>query len=505
LAADGDAWLEAEGLTKRYGGVLALDDASLRVRAGEVRGLVGANGAGKSTLIKCLTGMVAPTAGEVRIDGEPLALGRPAESLRAGIVSVPQELTVAPTLTVAQNVMLGHEPSGPLGTLRDRALRASAAEVLDSLFFDIPVDELVGRLPLIQQRLVMIARAFSFAARLVVLDEPTATLSPSEAQLLLDSIKPLIARGVSVLYVSHHLSEVEAVCDAVTVLRDGRLLAELEGSEATHARLVELLAPAAEPRRAADGGQIGGDEVVLVAESLVGERLRDVSMVVHRAEIVGLAGLAGSGARELLLTLCGAVPFRSGSIAVAGRRLRSGRSPQAVAAGVGFLPGDRSLGTFPSHSVRHNVSLAALRDHAWGPIVDKGSERSAVAALLDRVGLRADGETAVSSLSGGSQQKALVARWIASGARLLLLDDPTAGVDVATRPEIHAEIRSLAAAGAGVLLASTDVEELAELADRVVVFDRGAVTGELEKSKLTAGRVLAAMTGGESAALTKEA
>jgi ribose transport system ATP-binding protein len=199
------------------------------------------------------------------------------------------------------------------------------------------------------------------------------------------------------------------------------------------------------------------------------------------------------------------VPFQSGSIAVAGRRLRSGRSPQAVAAGVGFLPGDRSLGTFPSHSVRHNVSLAALRDHAWGPIVDKGSERSAVAALLDRVGLRADGETPVSSLSGGNQQKALVARWIASGARLLLLDDPTAGVDVATRPEIHAQIRSLARAGAGVLLVSTDVEELAELADRVVVFDRGAVTGELEKSKLTAGRVLAAMTGGESAASTKEA
>jgi len=501
--------LEAVGLTKRYGGVLALDAASLRVRTGEVRGLVGANGAGKSTLIKCLTGIVLPTDGQVRVDGLPLQLGKPAESLRAGIASVPQELTVAPTLTVAQNVMLGHEPSGPLGRLRERTLRREAAEVLESLSLDIPADELAGRLPLIEQRLVMIARAFSFAARLVVLDEPTATLSPLEARLLLDSIRPLIQPGVSVLYVSHHLSEVEAFCDSVTVLRDGRVLAELEGPDATHARLVDLLTPVelesgATPSRPRNGIRHRGPgatppSAVLEARDIGGERLRDVSLTVRAGEIVGLAGLAGSGARELLLTLCGAVPFDRGSIELAGTRLRSGRSPQAVAAGAGFMPGDRSLGTFPSHSVRHNVSLAALRNHALGPFLDTRSEKTAVAALLDRVALRAEPEAQVSSLSGGNQQKALVARWVASGARLLLLDDPTAGVDLGTRPEIHAQIRSLAAAGTAVLLASTDVEELVELADRVVVFDRGSVTGELDRSQLTAGRVLAAMTGGMAA------
>jgi ABC-type sugar transport system ATPase subunit len=216
---------------------------------------------------------------------------------------------------------------------------------------------------------------------------------------------------------------------------------------------------------------------------------------VHAGEVVGLAGLAGSGARELLLTICGAVPFAAGTIEVAGRRLRSGSTADAVAAGAGFLPGDRSLATFPNHSVRHNVSLAALVQHTRGFLVDSRSERRAVAALLDRVALRADQEQTISSLSGGNQQKALVARWIASGARLLLLDDPTAGVDVATRPEIHGQIESLVAAGAAILLVSTDVDELAELSDRVLVFERGSVTAELRDVNVTPARVLGAMTG----------
>jgi ribose transport system ATP-binding protein len=499
-AADA-VWLEARGLTKRYGGVVALDDASLNVRAGEVRGLVGANGAGKSTLVKCLTGLVQPAAGEVLVDGRRLSFGRPSESLRAGIASVPQELTVAPTMSVAENVMLGREPRR-FGWIRGRRLRRDAAEVLSSLSLDVALDEPVGGLALIEQRLVMIARALSSSARLVIFDEPTATLSPFEAQTLLDAIRRLTGRGVSVLYVSHHLSEVEELCDAVTVLRDGSVLAELTGRHVTHAALVELLASDEESSRPSPGEtQAAAAERVLVADELETERLHGVSVSVRSGEIVGLAGLAGSGARELLLALCGAVPVAGGTMAVGGRRLRPGRSTRAVAAGVGFLPGDRSLGTFPSHSLRHNVGLADLRSHSFGPFVDRRSERSAVAALLDRVGLHADQEAPISSLSGGNQQKALVARWIGSGARLLLLDDPTAGVDVATRPEIHAQVRGLAASGAAVLLASTDVEELCQLSGRVLVFERGAITGELAGDRLTPARVLAAMTGRPGGAL----
>jgi ABC-type sugar transport system ATPase subunit len=494
VRSDADrAWLRAEEVTKIYGGVVALDAASLTVREGEVRGLVGANGAGKSTLVKVLTGLVAPTDGRVFVDGVPLTLGRPKESLRAGIAAVPQELTVAPAMTVAENVMLGHEPSGVFGRLRARELRRAASRFLAGIELPVPPDVPVGSLPLIEQRLVMIARALSRDARLVIFDEPTATVSPREVDVLLQAVRSLSDRGVSVLYVSHRLDEIEALCDSVTVLRDGRVLVELSG-RASRAALVELLAPSAEP--AAHSGDRPDGAVTLEVSDLAGERLRGISLTVREGEVVGLAGLAGSGARELLLTICGAVPFERGRIVVAGRRLRPGRPVEAVAAGVAYLPGDRSLAAFPSHSVRHNVSLAALRRHSRWSIVRRGSERRAVTELLDRVALRADPEAPISSLSGGNQQKAIVARWIAAGARVLLLDDPTAGVDAATRPEIHRQMLQLRDAGAAVLLISTDVDELVQLADRVITFERGTVTGELSGVGLTSPRVLTSMTKG---------
>ncbi|MEX2612164.1 MAG: sugar ABC transporter ATP-binding protein [Gaiellaceae bacterium] len=486
-------WLEAVDLTKRYGGVLALDSASVAARPGEVHGLVGANGAGKSTLVKCLTGMIRPTSGSVVVDGRSLPPGRPVLSLRAGIASVPQELIVAPTMTVAENIMLGHEPRGPLGWVRKRELNRRAEEALASISLDLPLNAPVGQLQLIEQRLVMIARALSFSSRLVIFDEPTATVSPHEAALLLETVRGLAARGVCVLYVSHHLREIEAVCDAVTVLRDGRVVADL--ARTTHEALVALLAPDTHSKLRPAREERSPGDIVLDVRTVWGPRLHDVSLAVRAGEIVGLAGLAGSGARELLLTVYGATPFTAGSITLGGRRLRSGNTLHAVECGVGFLPGDRSLGTFPSHTVRHNVTLPSLSRYARAGFVDRGAERSAVAALLDRVALRANAEAPITSLSGGNQQKALVARWIGSNARLLLLDDPTAGVDVATRPELHAQIRMLSSAGVGVLLVSTDAEELAELSDRVVVFEHGAMTGELPPDVLTPARVLAAMTG----------
>ena len=333
MADNGAFWLEGVELTQHYGGVVALEGASLRLRAGEVCGLVGANGAGKSTLVKCLTGMVQPTRGRVLVDGRPLPLGRPVESLRAGIASVPQELTVAPTMTVAENVMLGHEPRGRLGRLRERDLRRQARDVLGSLSLDVPVGALVGELPLIEQRLVMIARALSFNARLVIFDEPTATVSPHEARLLLDVIRGLADRGVSVLYVSHQLSEIEALCDSVTVLRDGVVVAALERERATHAALVEILAPESAALTKASGPAGAAGHVVLQAERLSGERLRDVSCEVHEREIIGLAGLAGSGARELLLTVCGAVPFSTGTAPPFREHARRGRVGRGLSPG----------------------------------------------------------------------------------------------------------------------------------------------------------------------------
>lgn len=510
MAGDnGTPWLDGFGLTKLYGGVVALADASLRIHTGEIRGLVGANGAGKSTLVKLLTGVVAPSRGEVHVDGSPLRLGLPKASLAAGIVAVPQELTVAPSMTVAENVMMGHYPQQRLGFLREKEMRRATEAVLETLSVGIHSDAIVGELPLIRQRLVMIARAFSFRARLMIFDEPTATISPLEVELILDAIRVLSEQGVSILYVSHRLDEIDELCTAVTVLRDGRVVADLSAEEATPETLVEHLSAESVvgTRTGTDdtAGRDLGQEPVLELSGVSGDWLRDISLAVRPGEIVALAGLAGSGAREILLTICGALPFSRGSIRVVGQPVRSGQAPAAVRAGVGFLPGDRSLAAFPSHTARFNVSLPALRRHAVGPFVNTRSERSAVAELLDRVALRYDPESLFSSLSGGNQQKALVARWLGTSAKLLLLDDPTAGVDVATRPEIQARIRDACAEGAGVLLVCTDIEELVELADRVVVMERGAVNGELRGAEVASGRVLAAMTGHQRHAVSPRA
>jgi ABC-type sugar transport system ATPase subunit len=494
LAVEHSRWLEARELTKTYGGVRALDGASIALRAGEIRGLVGANGAGKSTLVKILTGLAAPDAGDVLVDGKPLRLGRAKESLRAGIASVPQELTVAPSMSVAENLLLGHEPRGRLGRLRLRELRRRARQVLESLSLEVDADARVGTLRLIEQRLLMVARALSYDARLVIFDEPTAAVAPVEVGLVLGTIEALRSRGVAVLYVSHRLDEIERICDSVTVLRDGRVVAEREHSP-THADLVALLAPEREAsERGARQRPATGTRAVLAVRGLSGERLRNVDLVAHSGEIVGLAGVAGSGARELVLTLVGAVSYSRGSIEIDGTQLAPGKPLLAVKAGMGFLPGDRALAAFANHSVRHNVSLPSLARHAFGPFVDVKDERAAVGAMLDRVRLRANLAAPISSLSGGNQQKAMVARWTASNARVLLLDDPTAGVDIATRPEIHRQILALCAAGAAVILVSTDIDELAELPDRCVVFDRGALVAELAGADLTPARLLAAMT-----------
>ncbi|MFL5927294.1 MAG: sugar ABC transporter ATP-binding protein [Gaiellaceae bacterium] len=496
-AAGVSPWLRVTNLVKTYGGVAALRGVGLELRTGEIRGLVGANGAGKSTLVKILTGVTAPDSGVVAVDGRPLRPGRPHDALQAGIAAVPQELTVAAGLTVAENVMLGHEPAHTPGFLRPRELRRRARQAVDSLGHELPLDEPVGRLSLIDRRFVMIARALSYDTRLVIFDEPTAAVSPREVGLLHDAIRRLSARGVAVLYVSHHLREIENLCESATVLRDGDVSADLE--RPSHAQLVLELAPAAEPtavgaRRSAPAADAVAGEPVLVVRGLGGERLEGVDLIARRGQIVGLAGLAGSGARELLLTIAGAVPWERGEIELNGRPLRSGSTIRSVAAGAGLLPGDRSLAVFPTHTVRHNVSLPSVRTHATGPFVRREAERRAVTALIERVGLRSGTEARISALSGGNQQKAVVARWIASGAALLLLDDPTSGVDVATRPEIHAQVVALAAAGAAVLLVSTDMDELADLCDRVVVFAQGTVSHELEGSFDAAG-VLAATTG----------
>ncbi|PPF85689.1 hypothetical protein C5B96_06165 [Subtercola sp. Z020] len=345
----------------------------------------------------------------------------------------------------------------------------------------------------------MVARALVSDARLVILDEPTAALAPHEATAILSMVRTLAETGVSFLYVSHRFDDIEAIADSVTGVRDARVIADLARTEITRPRLVELVTPVdhvshrVAPAREAVAA---GSRDILVVTDLVAGPLQGVSVNVCAGEIVGVAGLAGSGVDELMWAVAGIDARRSGTVVVEDAPLRSGDRLHAVKAGIAYVPGDRSLATLPSHDVRSNISVASLLDVSVAGVPVARREQSRVAKLAERVHLAAPLGMALSSLSGGNQQKAIFARWMATDARVLLLHDPTAGVDVGARAEIHQRVRELAAEGNAVLVVSTDLPELIELADRILVLDRGSVADELVGSAITEPAVLAAMTSG---------
>jgi ABC-type sugar transport system ATPase subunit len=495
-----EVMVEARGLVKSFGGIRALDDVSVNLRRGEIRGLIGANGAGKSTLVKALAGEGPVDAGQIVVEGDEVRLSHPRHARASGLVMMPQELAVAPNLTVAENVMLGIYPRGPLGTVRVGAMHEKAASALSFLGADIALDTPVGQLSVVDQRLVMAARALAVNARLVMFDEPTAAMAEHEVRLFIDAIRALSEQGVATLYVSHRLDEVVELCDSVTVMREGRVIADLPRGQATHAKLVELLSPEIEATRAPrEATTVVGDPVVKV-NGLASAQLRDVSVVARAGEVVGVAGLLGSGARELLLSIAGIAPYAGGSIECDGNVLRSGDARVSTEAGVGYLPGDRSVGVFPSHTVCANTSIAAIGSVANGGFIRRHREEALASTWLKRVSLDRPLKTPIAALSGGNQQKSLVARWLAKGCMAMLLDDPTVGVDLVAREQIHTLVREYSAQGRAVLLTSTDIDELAELSDRVLVFAGGSVRAELAGDDVTPQRILATMTAGQPAA-----
>jgi ribose transport system ATP-binding protein len=495
-----DVMIEGRGLVKSFGGIRALDDVSLTLRRGEIRGLIGANGAGKSTLVKALAGEGPVDDGQILLESQEVRLTHPRFARAAGVVMMPQELAVAPNLTVAENVMLGVYPRGPLGNVRVAAMREKAASALRFLGVDIDLDTPVGELPVVDQRLVMAARALAVNAKLVMFDEPTAAMAEHEVRLVINAIRALSDQGVASLYVSHRLEEVVEVCDSVTVMREGRVIADLPRGEATHAKLVELLSPEIEATRAPRAAKavVGGPAVTV--SGLSAAQLRNVSVVARAGEVVGVAGLLGSGARELLLAIAGIAPYHDGTVECDGSPLRSGDARASTEAGVGYLPGDRSIGVFPSHSVGANASIASLSSVATAGFIRRRREDELATTWLNRVSLHRPIDTPISALSGGNQQKALVARWLAKGCMAMLLDDPTVGVDLVAREQIHTLVRDYSAEGRAVLVTSTDIDELAELSDRVLVFVGGSICAELAGDDVTPQRILATMTAGQPAA-----
>ncbi|MFD0291384.1 sugar ABC transporter ATP-binding protein [Streptomyces sp. NPDC127118] len=491
--------LTMSGITKSFPGVRALDGVDLEVQAGEVHCLLGQNGAGKSTLIKVLAGAHQPDDGEITWRGEPVALKSPIAAMRLGIATIYQELDLVEGLSVAENVFLGHEPTTARFVVRTREGRTAAAALLKRLGHpEIDPARPVGELSAAQQQIVSMARALSHDVRLIVMDEPSAALDPDEVDNLFRTVDSLTADGVAVVYISHRLEEIRRIGDRVTVLKDGRAVAVGLPAESTPTRDIVAMMTGRNveyvfPPRTADRAGMAGAQPVLKVEGLVRKgEFAPVDLELRPGEIVGLAGLVGSGRSEILETVYGARKPSAGRVTVAGKPLRPGSVRAAVAAGIGLAPEERKAqALLMLESVTRNVSVSSMSRFARAGWIDRGAERRAAREATRELSLRPDNpDTPVRTLSGGNQQKAVLARWLLRGCRVLLLDEPTRGVDVGARAELYAVIRRLADEGLAVLLVSSEVPEVLGLADRVLVLREGRVVHTADARELDEHRVL---------------
>jgi rhamnose transport system ATP-binding protein len=498
--------VRVEGIGKRFAGIKALDDVTLEIERGTIHGLIGENGAGKSTLGKIVAGVIAPSEGRLLVDGEEADYRDPGDAIADGIVSVQQEIALVPKRTALENVFLGIEPTR-FGLLDDAAARARYAELQEASGFAIDPEAVVGGLRVADQQKVEVLRALARNARLLVMDEPTAALTPDETESLLEVARTLRERGVTIVFVSHFLEEVLALADTVTVLRNGCLVQTTPSAGQTPERLVEAMLGRSleqtfpERRPVADP-----DRVVLRARGLRREQaLRDVSLEIRAGEILGVAGLVGSGRTELARAIFGADLLEAGEIELDGRPLGATSPRNAVDAGIALVPEDRkNQGLLMGRSVRENVGLAHLVELCTGPLLSR-RKQGRIDELLDRLEVPEHRRgVAAKLLSGGNQQKVLFAKWLIEEPLLLLADEPTRGVDVGAKRAIYDLIADLAASGVAVLLISSELEEVLGLAHRVVVMRRGEVVAELPIAEASEDRVMRAAFGSTATAETRD-
>ncbi|GIG59932.1 ABC transporter [Longispora fulva] len=488
------AGLRVDGVSKSFSGVPALRDVSLEFPAGQVTALMGENGAGKSTLIRIINGDHLPDAGTVRLDGKVLPLHSPADARAAGIRIIPQEPEIIPHVSVAENVYVGALPRGVAHRLDRGALRRKIRADLAELGFDriLDPDMLGSRLSASQRQLVEILRALTTDARVIAFDEPTSSLSEHEVEALFALIGRLRERGLAVIYVSHRMREIFQLSDRIAVLRDGGVVGVRETWATDEGEIVKMMVGRdLSTLFAREHG--GAGDTVLDVRDVTTDDVRDISLTVRAGEVVALAGLVGAGRSELARALAGDLPIRSGTVSVGGRQVRLRQPADAIAAGIGLAPEERKAqALFLHRSVRDNASLVVLDRLRWFRFVRRAAERSLVRLYTDRLRVRTRSlEQEVRTLSGGNQQKVVLARWLARRPRVLILDEPTRGIDVGAKAEIYQIIADLAKTGVALLVISSDLPEVLGLADRIVVMQGGRITGELTLGEATEEKILA--------------
>ena len=488
--------LAAVGVGKRYGGVAALSGVDFSLRAGEVHALIGENGAGKSTLIRILSGGVAPDDGELRVHGARATFAAPADARRSGVVTIFQELAIVPELTVAENIVLGAEPGyGPGRQVFSRRLaNAAASAVLRRLVGDaIDPRARAGTLSTAEKQLVEIARALALDAPVIIMDEPTASLSPREAGALLEIVKQLRDAGKAILFVSHRLNEVLDIADRVTVLRGGQRIETLPADGVTVDRLIELMIGRSAAALYPERSQAIGDPVLEVRGLTRAPAFRDISFTLRRGEVLGFAGLVGAGRTEIMRAIFGLDRAQSGEVVLDGRTVRFAAPADAIRHGLGFVTEDRKDdGLVLPLPGRENLVLAAPGKVGSAVVVRRDVIRSVTDALRRALNIRGSLDIPVAGLSGGNQQKVVLGRWMLAQSRILILDEPTRGIDVGAKAEVYRLIHQLAADGAAILMVSSELPELMNVAHRIIVVSGGRIEAELDADAFDEKEILRA-------------
>jgi inositol transport system ATP-binding protein len=497
--------LQIDSLTRQFPGVLALDSVSMTVEPGEVHGLLGENGAGKSTLLKIISGAQSPDSGEIRWNGTPVTIDSPQAAQKLGIVTIYQEFNLVPTLTVAENVYIGREPLR-LGRFIDwPRMRRDTQAITKRIGLDIDPDALVSDLSVAEQQMVEIARALSIEARLIIMDEPTSALSETEVASLLEIMRTLRSQGVSIMFVTHRLEEAVAICDRVTVLRDGRLAAVRERQGLTIAGIIELMVGRAASdlyRRPAVRHSAGQVRLSVRGVRSTGPRraghgtlLRGIDLDVRAGEILGIAGLVGAGRTELARAIFGADPALIDRIEIDGKPVVIKSPRDAIRQGIGLVPEDRKQqALFLQQAIRQNFSIASLERFSPRLFMDEALEKRELERFRGSMKVRMTGpEQKIANLSGGNQQKIVLARWLALDPKVLIVDEPTRGIDVSAKAEVHELLDQLAARGIAVVAISSELPEVLAIADRIVTMREGRLTGELLPTEATQEQLMALM------------